>query len=88
MIGQIRQIGQKIIFFRLFGFLCNLGFLTFLIINGFFIQFSKHQPSGPRLPISQNVRLCVRMCVCLCVCSLFEVPFKCLLPPLPETGCP
>ena len=36
------------------------------------VRFSKHRPSGPMLPISQIVRLCVRVSVCL---FTFEVPF-------------
>ena len=45
--------------------------------------FSKHQPSGPMLSISQNVRLSV----CVCVCSLLRYRINVFLPPLPEVGC-
>ena len=39
--------------------------------------------------MSQNVRLSVRLSVRLFVCVFtFELPFKCLFPPLPKVGCP
>ena len=44
--------------------------------------FSKHQPSGPMLSISRNVRLCVCPSDCLFVCLFtFEVPFNGLFAP-------
>ena len=44
--------------------------------------FSKHQPSGPMLSISRNVRLSVCLWVCVSVCLFpFEVPFKRLFAP-------
>ena len=54
--------------------------------------FSKHQPSGPMLSISQNVRLSVRFFVRLFVrlseCSLLRYRLNVFLPPLSEVGCP
>ena len=41
-------------------------------------QFSKHQPSGPMLSISRNVRLSIRLCVCV---FTFNVPFNGLFAP-------
>ena len=43
------------------------------------------------LSIGQNVRLSVRLSVLLSVCLsvrlfTFEVPFKCIFPPLPDFG--
>jgi hypothetical protein len=50
--------------------------------------FSKHQPSGPTLSKSQNVRLWTCVSVCVSVCSLLRYRLTVLLPPLPEVGCP
>ena len=50
--------------------------------------FSKHQPSGPMLSISRDVRLCVCLSLCLSVCSLLRYCLKVFLPPLPEVGGP
>ena len=55
-------------------------------------KFSKHQPSGPMLSISWNVRLSVRPSVCpsvrLSVCSLLRYRLNVFLPPLPKVRCP
>ena len=55
------------------------------------MQFSKHQPSGPMLYISQNIRLCVRLsvrlCVCVSVCWLLRYHLNIFLPPLPNVRC-
>ena len=59
------------------------------VINGaYFVQFSKHRPSGPTLSISRNVRLSVCLSVCPSVCSLLRYRLSIFLPPLPEVGCP
>ena len=45
-------------------------------------RFSKQQPSGPMLSISQFVHMCVCVCVCLCVSLYtFEVLFNSLFAP-------
>ena len=51
-------------------------------------RFSKHQPSGPMLSISQNVRLSVRPSVCPSMCSLLRYRLNVFLPPLHKVGCP
>ena len=49
----------------------------------FLLLFSKHQPSGPMLSISRNVR----PSVCVYVCSLLRYRLTVFLPPLPKVGC-